>query len=991
MEAPKKKERAKAYKDWLIAVIRAILICGLFGAYYPIGKALKAWNPSVAAVTDTAAGVLLGIVLISACYILTMWHYMSVKRKKIERKHRNEIFFIGFAIAISLIVRFAFFWNDWRQENPDGTLSVLGGISLFFESMYSMIGGMTFEGLPESAFLNSYFICLYYGVTLYAGLVALSIITVNVSYETYSWFTLLTQRKKSDNIYIFTTATVDTFLLANSIDEQEKEQGKKPLVIFAGNELEAFDKKNTVHLAIMRKGFIYWSYPKGQHKSKDKSVLEKLHVLFPNYEYGKGKERLTGRKISIFAMGVDKREEGLEAKNYDIVVDEVTSTYRAQSKFRNRKIVVHYYILTNNYVNYSFYERKFKKLIADCVQAEMEHSPEKFQRAENEYGINPAEMFAKCVAFNRKLYQVHVLSEALLASETLLRGRLQTYKRMKDRQPVAQPVINCTAPGTEATAEVRAEVRAEVKAEAAVTETEAAATAVQGLQEWDARPDGDNRYRIAVVGFGQTGQQAALHLYTQTAYVDESGRPSKCSIDVFDQDAAAIAGYFCGVNPYFLVTENGTDQPADRKKADLEKQKEFICRTQSAEMGEEHASSRATNAAWEERQIQREREWIVGKDFDELDKRMGFPEISFYTENVTSEKFLRKMQTFMGVEASANEEKRPAYREKRPAYRAVIFAIGKDELNISMANTYINYYKHACGCGLIRPAQRQIVYVAVRDEKNDGRLNWTAEDEETYRYLHVVPFGCREEMYSYNLIIDEERDKEIHCSYNSMDVCKRCPSLQSDLQNSAPVLGNVDFGKELSEDTKAYLKERQVSKELYTAFCKVSKMIRTAQQGGGEAPQKSLAYGYAEANRECTKSRTENGYGDLLWLECDQKNKQANRSAQRFQTNYRPFCESLRPTEGDETFRIDAMRRVLQLEHARWVRFQISSGMVAGGYFLPPGDETEKKWRLRNAHECIRPFEVLDPDQYWCKDFINILLAEEEKNSAKSVLSEKNG
>ena len=123
--------------------------------------------------------IALGLVIVFAVYAVTMYIYCYVRSRCAHRRYLAEIAVIAVVVFLSFVIRLAALLSC-------GAVTFGGSIGEFFRAVYMAIGGLTFEGLEGTGSLPAWAAVLYYGVTLHAGLVALSVITVRVSYEIFS-------------------------------------------------------------------------------------------------------------------------------------------------------------------------------------------------------------------------------------------------------------------------------------------------------------------------------------------------------------------------------------------------------------------------------------------------------------------------------------------------------------------------------------------------------------------------------------------------------------------------------------------------------------------------------------------------------------------------------------------------------------------------------------------------------------------------------------
>jgi hypothetical protein len=206
-------------------------------------------------------GLFISFVVLITLTIFTILFYLKLREKNKSKKMFNEVFMIGFVFLVSFSLRFI----AVQIEAADTSDTIEKGIARGWYVLYNTIGGLSFEGIDSvNCFLTEHAVmqCFYYGATVYAGITFLLIISVGVSYELYSFVKMLAFWKKYKAVYVFTSFSEESLLLAQNIQKNEGIRvGKNQFaILFLGDELEPFDKKKEAHRCIMENGFFYWSY-----------------------------------------------------------------------------------------------------------------------------------------------------------------------------------------------------------------------------------------------------------------------------------------------------------------------------------------------------------------------------------------------------------------------------------------------------------------------------------------------------------------------------------------------------------------------------------------------------------------------------------------------------------------------------------------------------------------------------------------------------------
>lgn len=344
-----------------------------------------------------AIGGAAGVAVIAALYAVSMLGYFSFRKRCAGAKYAVEIFTVLFAIVLSIAVKLAVLLLTTEHTFSEGFASVLIAV-------YSGIGGLTFEGISPVSELGGFLNCVYAGTSLYAGLIALSVITARASYEIYSGILLFFMRgglKSGTDLFVFTAATEDSLLLANSIAEEYATNGRKCVILFSGEEIGVFDRKDPLHREIMARGYLYWEYASGG-TGKEKSLLKRLR-LYTRNDITDGERPARDVRIRIFALGLSGELKGSESSNSDIVFGEMRAMAREIADGKAPRCIVDFYLLTESEINYGFYANETRRVVREKL-------------AEVERPVAGEEVFGR-------LFQLHVVSEASLSARCLARRR----------------------------------------------------------------------------------------------------------------------------------------------------------------------------------------------------------------------------------------------------------------------------------------------------------------------------------------------------------------------------------------------------------------------------------------------------------------------------------------------------------------------------------------------------------------------------------------
>ncbi|NCU32999.1 MAG: hypothetical protein EOM23_08740, partial [Candidatus Moranbacteria bacterium] len=161
---------------------------------------------------EQIGGIVAGLLILIVLLALTLLAYFKLKRRYADKKYTVEISIAVVVLLVSIGIKLAIIIPGIIDKSE-----VVKGIAGIFGAIYQGFSGMTFDGLMEVK--EGTLACLYYGSSVYAALVIISIITAKTNYEIYSYVLLRLKECRRD-IYVFTDLTEDTLRLAKSIQTQ---------------------------------------------------------------------------------------------------------------------------------------------------------------------------------------------------------------------------------------------------------------------------------------------------------------------------------------------------------------------------------------------------------------------------------------------------------------------------------------------------------------------------------------------------------------------------------------------------------------------------------------------------------------------------------------------------------------------------------------------------------------------------------------------------
>ena len=232
----------------------------LVGTILVVAASIVLYLPGVEEALDAvplglsiAFAIVYSILLVGVLYFAFMWLYVVWKQSKSHLKYLPEVVILLAAFALS--VGFKFY--VYCQGRGIASFSdVLQGVGL---SLYGAIGGLQFEGLPFDAGGECFAIAMYFGSSVLAGLIFLSVIASQAFYEIYCRFWILFKSTSGKDIFIFTALNDETLNIAKSISE-DKAKSKSSVIIFAGPSLKPFDRHDANCIEAMSHRYLYWSF-----------------------------------------------------------------------------------------------------------------------------------------------------------------------------------------------------------------------------------------------------------------------------------------------------------------------------------------------------------------------------------------------------------------------------------------------------------------------------------------------------------------------------------------------------------------------------------------------------------------------------------------------------------------------------------------------------------------------------------------------------------
>lgn len=721
----------------LLAIVASITLPSIFIPWFLV---------SFFTVLGTFLVLVLAIVLTIFVYLLIDNHKRFLSDFWYRVIFFIALFIIGFVlrVACALIV------------NPDFTTDWLSALTKGFQTFYFTVAGIGFEGqdisVADLAVNNpSVLWCtvMYFASMLWLAGSYISIITAGVSYGAYSFFLkiLYCWFGRRSEYYIFTTLSEDSLNFADNI---RNKKGKKCYVVFAGTELEKFDNYNELHKKVKARKYPYIVLAKKQvqdengefHLAKKafrnkvkftsnsfhNSVLLELGLLTPSH--------LKKASFHVFALQMDEHLKGLESANSDTVFDDIEGNIY-HPKFYHRVLKnyfvndndnpyfhIDYYVLTNNTMNFEFYQQNTRSICEEYVRGLKEAADglkKDYPALEKECENLESSITASKVA---NLFKINLVNEAYLAGLSFIEKRHEVEKeRIKEF----------------------------------------------GKINYNGKDD-DKEYVAIFLGFGQTGQVALTNLFVDTTTVNlgkdekSTGEPSRFIAHVYDEKIIDYAGQFEKNHPSFLIADADEKNHISKEIADFMDKNSEINEKNKAEFNallKKHKDNHDTVNFANEESLRK----YYGdfKHFDVIDQYMKFPYIFLHKKNCNSLSLLRQIDN-----SNFTQEKAKNPLEWRKA-NAIVIALGDDETNIMTANAILQDIRQEIYSSYDKEEEKHHfsdIYVNIRDGKNRKRLNWNEElEKEIHPNIRVMPFGDCEELYSFESIINNYMIEALDSNY----------------------------------------------------------------------------------------------------------------------------------------------------------------------------------------------------------------------------------
>ena len=489
-----------------------------------------------------------------------------------------------------------------------------------------------------------------------------------------------------------------------------REITKPCVIVFAGPSLKPFERKDELCIQVMAKGYLYWTFSKGNKKS----IAENLHLNNKNAgDYN--------RRFVIFAFATENdvpaEEDNMdivfqdvpaEEDNMDIVFQDVQKRIEREKEDKYNNLRIEYYILTKRTINYPAYDYKNRELIFEYFKAS-NHSKKMDEKQIEDFGE-----YITSSKNERKNKKTTVNNQILLLQEV----ESEYYDRF---------IINVWSEACAVAKDAARDSTELIQNRIASWETGNNNSSEQKTED-KGQPEQKQKkeleaFNIWCLGFGSTAQEVAKALYAQTSYIDKEGTSPKVNIWAFDKKMDEIEGLFKMEHPCLIFEVNDI-----QNNIVVDAQIDAIANAKS-----------------------------ISQDY--IREEMSYPIFHFKKLDCRSNEFLEQFDTAIGKTDKENTKQPDVF----------VIAMGDDYANIRIANAIIQDTVNEANT-----EKKQIIFVNVWDSKNNDLLLTCGGKKERRRItindnLDVYIIGNNEDVYTYKKIVDVEEPSEYHANYKMIE------------------------------------------------------------------------------------------------------------------------------------------------------------------------------------------------------------------------------
>lgn len=934
---------------------------------------LNAFNQNNLNWAQYIGGILLSVAICFFAYIIIMGAYIFTRKKRPSTKYAIELTFILIGLIFSVVIKLLIL-ADLELDDAGASYGVGDYLAYSFSAIYSLVGSLQFEGLPFSfTDMPALQTSLYYGSSIIAGLILLSVITAKASYEIYSIISLRFTKfincfTKRSSVFIFNSLTKDSIILAKSI----KEENKRSIIIFAGDNIPSFSRGDALCREVMSNSFYYYSLSSGNDTKKALLYRLKLNLCNlstltfdmekksdnHNESNSKKKKQVSAqRRICEFYFELDEDKKPNQERNTADAFNEVdlilqktfdlkngVRTKKATRQFvkdlKNEKylsnlektsiafihklakinkwLVSEHYILTFTSSNYQYYARTLNEKIWKIIE-------------------NVFETINNLILSSKGASEVPIIEKHSKLCEKKKSSWQEFNDKNKDDE-FAIVFLKALLNYLTASNQVHVVNEAHLTSISLVEKrTEALVKKAKNLSENEKNekpnffeqdlldhlgftPNGNETYRALILGFGGNGQSALNALFFSSAIINKNCELNGFYADVFDQNIDDLAAIFAKNHPLYRCFT-----AVDGKAVPMSEAEEVYANTENK--GQNTTSECDETIIIKNDDIESvfrgkyQNDSILNHKND-----MTFPLVQFHNKSCISLEFVNFFDSVTGT---------PREKTKND-YNIIVISFGSDRKNISIANAIIDDIRREY---LYNPKNdgsfKQCIAVNIRDRENLDKLNWTDKDRnnEILKDVYVFSFGAKEDIYCYDKILDYTGQYEYSTNYESMQGLANKNEITERI--SKRILMNMNGNSiDLSNDDRS----------------DISTILRY-------------------------RNSANNSHDDILhnqvsYLKLDNTKMEVNRISTVYGEVMRAVIKKLGVVEnGQYSLDFASLKALLLLEHEKWCRFYLSEGWIFD----------EKKDDSAKIHDCLIPLKFVNYSKYGY-DMINVVMQLQKVN-----------
>lgn len=945
-------------------------------------------------VGEYIAGILMAVLFCAVIYVGIMALYIYTRKKRPSAKYWIELLFIGVGLIISFFIKL-FILGDISNEEIQH--DVWGYLAYSLSAIYSLVGSLQFEGLPFSfSQMPVLQTCLYFGSSIIAGLIVLSVITAKASYEIYSLISLHFSRAvdvfaRKNSIYVFTSLTKDSILLAENI----KDNDKNAVIIFAGNNIPSFSRKEALCREIMNNSFYYYSLSSGtdtKYSLFKRLRLKKSNVSLLSFDMEstntpqvetsevnqnvsneenqkKISKRATQKRLCEFYFELDENKKPNQEGNTTDALKELecvmkeTFVLKENDKLYNNLFKVLFSKIIDIYKepreenvkpNYEppllsfFYE--IAKHNRWCVT---EHYILTFSESNYAYYDRQVnEKIDKFVLNNLKLLKSPFLNnlscfkevfdidkeiqelEKLSFKDACLRIREHKNEKKDAFIKFLKDFERALVSFLKASNQVHI-VNESYLSAISLVEERSKAIKEKALKE--KKSDACDSL-LGHLGYTENGCS------DYKALILGFGGNGQSALNALYYDSAVIDKNF-NFNGFYadVIDQNIHDLDGTFSK----NHPLYRCFTTDNPIPMEKSE---TAYIQEENIIKNDEIKSVyeGKDLkNKFD--MTFPIIQFHNKSCTSLEFINFFDSVTGDTAT----------KAKNNYNIIVIAFGNDRTNINIANAIIDDIRRECFSHPHRKSDfMQVIAVNIRDRDNLNKLNWTEKDKRLWitHGIVVFSFGAKEDIYSYKKILDYRKQYEFSTNYELMQkiACDNKEIEELSEKLSASYNSTDTYGQNKSDD-----------------YNNLINRLLENRKSANENLVDRIVYQTSYLKLDVIKkevNRISAVYGNVFSAVIKAFLKQ--------QSGLKSISD---PTKNQNYLSFDTIKALLKLEHEKWARFYVAHGYI----YNETKDEDFK------MHDSLIPMRFVKEDKY-VYDLINVIRQWEQVIN-KKMINESSG